>query len=98
METSASETAAPEAASAPVTPEAALAATRIATLGGPAVTIETPRVTANAEPAKADVKKRKQAQHAKARRRRVRLTTVQGSPQPLDAFGQPAALATARSR
>ena len=55
VETSTNEPAAPEPASIPVvTPEAALAATKIAPLGGPAVTIEKPPVTAKAEPGKAD--------------------------------------------
>jgi hypothetical protein len=81
---------APEQASAPVSPEANLASTKIATLGGPPVTIERP-VVAAANTDKDDVKKRKQAQRAKARRRLAHrvLLTAQAPQQPADAFGQP---------
>ena len=72
---------APEQASVLVAPEANLASnlasTKIATLGGPPVTIEQPAPAAPANTDKADAKKRQQAQRTKARRRmaqRARLT------------------------
>ena len=87
----------------PTSPEAAIAATKIATLGGPAVSIETPRPV-KAEGKKTDsaktdsiktgsniIKKRQHARRA-ARRRlaaRARLT-AQLPLQQTDPFGQPA--------
>lgn len=75
----------------PPTPEAILAATKIATLGGPAVVVETP-----AAPKPAEVKKPQRIVSARpahrkerrriARPRPVRQVVVQ---QPLDPFGQP---------
>jgi hypothetical protein len=88
--------AAPEQVSVPNSPEADAASTKIATLGGPAVTIEPPAVSAN--PDKGAVKKRRQAQRAKARRRiaqRARMT-AQAARQPADPFAQP--VTTVRSR
>jgi hypothetical protein len=84
--------AAPEPTIAAVSPEPNLASTKIATLGGPPVTIERPAPAA-ANTDKADVKKHRQAQHAKVRRRivqRARLT-AQIPQQPADLFAQPAA-------
>jgi hypothetical protein len=81
----------PEPTSAIVAPEANLASTKIATLGGPPVTIARPAPAA--DPDKSDVKKHQQAQRAKTRRRmvhRARLT-AQLPQQPADPFAQPAA-------
>jgi hypothetical protein len=89
----ASSVAAPEQASALVAPEADSASTKIATLGGPPVTIERPAPAAPANTDKADAKKRQQAQRTKARRRmaqRARLT-AQLPQQPADPFAQPQA-------
>jgi hypothetical protein len=93
---------APEQASAaPVPPETNLASTnlvstnlaltKIATLGGPPVTIEPPAAQKN--PDKSTAGKPRQAQRAKTRRRmaqRARLT-AQAPPQLADPFAQPAA-------
>ncbi len=95
--------AASEPSAPPTSPEATIAATKIATLGGPAVSIETPRPV-KAEGKKADsaktdsiktgsniIKKRQHARRA-ARRRlaaRARLT-AQLPLQQADPFGQPA--------
>jgi hypothetical protein len=90
--------AASEPAAPPTSLEATIAATKIATLGGPAISIETPRPV-KAESAKSDsaktgsniIKKRQHARRA-ARRRlaaRARLT-AQLPLQQADPFGQPA--------
>jgi hypothetical protein len=88
----------PAAASPP--PQATIAATKIATLGGPAVAIETPK-PAKAENKKPDsakskagsniIKKRQQARRAVKRRRlaaRARLA-AELTQQPANPFGQP---------
>jgi hypothetical protein len=78
----------------PVSPDANMAATKIATLGGPPVTIKTPRPV-KVESAKPDpnvIQKRQQAKRAAQRRRlavRARLA-VQVPQQPGNPFGQPA--------
>jgi hypothetical protein len=82
-----------EPTGAQVSPEADTAATKIATLGGPAVAIETPRPvkTESTEPLPNVVKKRQQAKRAAQRRRlaaRARVT-VQVPPQQVNPFGQP---------
>jgi hypothetical protein len=80
----------PEQASMANSPNADAASTKIATLGSLPVTIEPPTVSAN--PDKSTVKKRRQAQRAKVRRRivhRVRLI-AQTAQQPADPFAQPA--------
>jgi hypothetical protein len=83
-----------EPAGTQVLPDATIAATRIATLGGPAVIIETPGPD-KAERTMPDpnvIKKRQQAKRAARRRRtamRARLT-AQMPQQPVNAFGQPA--------
>ena len=93
-----------------VSPQAKVAATRIATLGGPPVTIEIQRPaktsSAKADGAKPDsaksddAAKKKQEQARKAARRRriaARALLAQQTPkQPLDPFGQPTI--TARTR
>jgi hypothetical protein len=87
-----------EPAAAPASPQATTAATKIATLGGPAVTIETPR-PAKAASAKMDsvktgsniIKKRQHARRAVKRRRlaaRARLA-AELPQQPANPFGQP---------
>jgi hypothetical protein len=92
--------AASEQASAPSPVEADLAATNIATLGGPPVIIEAqpPAKAASAKPDESDLKKRLQARQAAQRRRialRARLAR-QAAAQAADPFAQPAA--TVRSR
>jgi hypothetical protein len=83
-----------EPAGTQVLPDANIAATRIATLGGPAVIIETPGPD-KAESTMPDpnvIKKRQQAKRAARRRRtamRARLT-AQMPQQPVNVFGQPA--------
>jgi hypothetical protein len=89
-----------EQASAPRPVEADLASTRIATLGGPPVTIEAqpPAKAATAKPDESDLKKRLQARQAAQRRRialRARLAR-QAAEAAADPFAQPAA--TVRSR
>jgi hypothetical protein len=86
--------AASEPAGTPVSPDAGIAATKIATLGGPPVTIETlrPVKAASAKPDPIVIKKRQQAKRAIQRRRpaaRPRLAT-QVPQQPANSFGQPA--------
>ena len=86
--------AASESAGTQVAPDANIAATKIATLGGPPVTIETPRPvkTESAKPDPNVVKKRQQAKRAARRRElaaRVRVT-AQMAQQPVNPFGQPA--------
>jgi hypothetical protein len=93
--------AASEPAGTPVSPDAGIAATKIATLGGPPVTIETlrPVKAASAKPDPIVIKKRQQAKRAIPRRRlaaRPRLAT-QVPLQPANPFGQPAPT-IARSR
>jgi hypothetical protein len=89
-----------EEMSPPVSSDASSATTKIATLGGPPVTIEPnpPAKAAGATPDDA-VKKREQARKAAARRRRIaaRARLAQQSPKlPLDPFSQPTI--TVRSR
>jgi hypothetical protein len=87
-----------EPVAAPASPDVSIAATKIATLGGPAVTIETPRPV-KVESAKPNsvktgsniIKKRQHARRA-ARRRlaaRARLTAQLLLQQPANPFGQP---------
>jgi hypothetical protein len=77
---------------AAVSADASLAATKIATLGGPPVAIETPP-PAKAAGAKVDAsaaKKRKQAQRAKERRRIAqRAQRARQAQQAADPFSQP---------
>ena len=87
-----------EPAAASPSPDATIAATKIATLGGPAVTIETPRpakaASANTDSVKTGsniIKKRQHARRAVKRRRlatRARLT-AELPQQPANPFGQP---------
>jgi hypothetical protein len=82
-----------EQASAPASPETDLASIKIATLGGPPITIEPPAQTAEAKADGSVIKKRAQARRAKERHRlaqRARLAR-QAAPQlPADVFSQPA--------
>jgi hypothetical protein len=77
-----------------VSPSPDIAATKIATLGGPAVIIETPppAKAASTKPDPSVIKKRQQAKRAAQRRRlatRARVA-VQVPQQPGNPFGQPA--------
>jgi hypothetical protein len=83
--------AASEQAGAPASPETDLASVKIATLGGPPVTIEPPAQTADPKADGNVIKKRAQARRAKERRRlaqRARLAR-QAPQQPAAAFPQP---------
>ena len=81
-----------EPTAAPVSPEADIAMTKIATLGGPAVSIETrPAKVSDAKPVQSALKNRQQARRAVQRRRtatRAR-TAAQATLQPVSPFGQP---------
>jgi hypothetical protein len=86
--------AASEPTGAQLSPQTDIAATKIATLGGPAVTIERPRPVKD-ESTKPDpkvIKKRQQAKRAAQRRRLAARTrvTAQMPQQPVSPFGQPA--------
>jgi hypothetical protein len=80
---------APEQASAPASPDTDIAATRVATLGGPAVTIEPP--VTSAKPDRSAVKKRKHARRTVQRRKTALSARVAGPTlqQPADLFAQP---------
>ena len=81
-----------EPMAAPVSPEADITMTKIATLGGPAVSIGTrPAKVSDAKPAQSALKNRQQARRAVQRRRtatRAR-TAAQATLQPVSPFGQP---------
>jgi hypothetical protein len=88
--------AASEQAGAPASPDTDLASTKIATLGGPPVTVEPPAQTAHAKADGSLIKKRVQARRAKERRRlaqqRARLARQapqQPAAQTPDLFPQP---------
>jgi hypothetical protein len=84
--------AAPEQTTAPASPGAGLAVAKIATLGGPPVTIEPPAKADGATSDGSVIKKRMQARRAKERRRlaqRARLAR-QAPAQKADPFAQPA--------
>jgi hypothetical protein len=78
--------------SAPALPETDIAATKIATLGGPAVTIGTspPDKAASAKPDRSVMKKRLQARRAAQRRRLAARARLAQQQPPADPFGQPA--------
>jgi len=88
-----------EPIAAPVSPGADIAATKIATLGGPPVNIETPPTqVSHAKPDPSAMKTRQQAMRA-ARHRRIAArarVAAQALLQPANPFGQPAP--TIRSR
>lgn len=89
---------APEQAIAPPAANAGIAATKIATLGGPAVAIEAPpQAKTAAKPDRSVVRKRLQARRA-AQRRRIALRARQAAAQQqaADPFAQPTI--TTRSR
>jgi hypothetical protein len=91
--------AATEQAQAQVMPETSPAATQIATLGGPAVTIEKPASakTSGAKPDSSDIKKRARAQRAKQHRRMAQRARRAAVQQPADPFGlQPTITPAAR--
>ena len=91
-----------EQISAPASPQADIASTKIATLGGPSVTIETPppAKAASAKPDDGAIKKRLQARRAAQRRRiaqRARAAQQAAQQQQLaNPFAQPTV--TVRSR
>jgi hypothetical protein len=87
-----------EQPSAPASPDADLASTKIATLGGPPVTIEAqpPAKTASAMPDRSVIKKRRLQARRAAERRRIALRARLAPQQPPNPFAQPAA--TVRSR
>lgn len=86
--------AAPEPTGVQLSPQANVAATKIATLGGPAVTIEPPRPVnaGSTKPGPNLIKKRQQAKRAARRRKLAARTrvTAQMPQQPVNPFGQPA--------
>jgi hypothetical protein len=84
--------AAPEQASPPASPETDLAMTKIATLGGPPVTVEPPAKVENATTDVSIIKKRVQARRVKERRRLAQraLLARQAHRQPADPFAQAA--------
>jgi hypothetical protein len=103
----AAEPAAPEQMSTQASPEIDAASTKIATLGGPPVTIEPPPAKAVSEKAdRSAVKKRQEARRAAHRRKvaaRARLAAQsqqaqQAQQQPLGLFGQPQAQPPAAAR
>ena len=87
-----------EQPSAAASPDAELASTKIATLGGPPVTIEAqpPAKTASAMPDRSVIKKRRLQARRAAERRRIALRARLAPQQPPNPFAQPAA--TVRSR
>jgi hypothetical protein len=89
--------AASEQISVQASPDADLLSTRIATLGGPAVTIEAqpPAKATSEKPDQNVIKERQKARRAAQRRRRARLA-ASVPPQPADPFAQPTI--TVRSR
>jgi hypothetical protein len=86
--------AAPEPASAPIPANPTSISTRIATLGGPPVTIEPSK--AKSDSAKSDDSAVKKRQHARreVRRRRIVVRRLVRQTTQLDAFGQPVASTT----
>ncbi|MGB9115201.1 hypothetical protein [Bradyrhizobium sp.] len=91
-----------EPMAAPASPGADIAATKIATLGGPPVSIETPpqAKVSDAKPDESAIRKRQQAERAAQRRRlaaaRARLA-AQAAALPAYPFGQPS-VPTTRAR
>jgi hypothetical protein len=84
--------AASEPAATQAAPDANVAATKIATLGGPPVIVGQPVKVESAKPGPDIIKKRQQAKRAAQRRRtavRARVT-AQMPQQPVNSFGQPA--------
>jgi hypothetical protein len=82
-----------EQPSAAASPDADLASTKIATLGGPPVTIEAqpPAKTASAMPDRSVIKKRRLQARRAAERRRIALRARLAPQQPPHPFAQPAA-------
>jgi hypothetical protein len=83
--------AAPEPAAEAPSPEGNIAATRIATLGGPAVTIEQPEAakTTSAKPDRSETRKRAKERRRIAARRAAALRAQQAAQQQADPFAQP---------
>jgi outer membrane biosynthesis protein TonB len=82
-----------EQASAPSTADADMASTKIATLGGPPVTIEEqqPAKAAGAKPDSSVIKKRRLQARRAAERRRMALRARLEAQQPANPFAQPVA-------
>jgi hypothetical protein len=82
-----------EQPSAPASPDAELASTKIATLGGPPVTTEAqpPANAASAKPDKSVIKKRRLQARRAAERRRMALRARLEAQQPANPFAQPVA-------
>ena len=83
---------APEPAAEAPSPEGNIAATKIATLGGPAVTIDQPEAakTTSAKPDRSDARKRAKERRRLAARRAAALRAQQAAaPQLADPFAQP---------
>jgi hypothetical protein len=92
-----------EQMSAPASPEVDAAATKIATLGGPAVNIETPAAAkaVSDKPDRSAIKKRQQARRAAHRRRmaaRARLAQLAPQRPAAEPFTQPLAQPPAAAR
>ena len=83
--------AASEQPSTPASPDAELASTKIATLGGPPVTMEAqpPANAASAKPDKSAIKKRRLQARRAAERRRMALRARLEAQQPANPFAQP---------
>jgi len=82
----------PEPAAEAPSPEGNIAATKIATLGGPAVTIDQPEAakTTSAKPDRSDARKRAKERRRLAARRAAALRAQQAAaPQLADPFAQP---------
>ncbi len=79
----------PEQANVPSSPDADSISTKIASLGGPPVTVEPPAV--NADPDRSRIRKRRHAQRAKPHHRVVHRARriAQAPQQPMDGFSQP---------
>jgi hypothetical protein len=92
------EQATPEQASAPAMPEMSPAASRIATLGGPAVTIEETASSKepDAKPDRSEVKKPARTERAKPHRQTAQHARPAAAQQPADPFGLQPTMTPAR--
>lgn len=93
-------TAQPEPMPSPASSPANIATTKIAMLGGPAVTIEQPpsAKVSDAKPDQSATKKRQQPKHTVHRRRAGARVVAQAPAQPVDPFGRPAPAPVVRRR
>jgi hypothetical protein len=90
--------AAPEPAAAPSSTDRATFSTKIATLGGPPVTIEPAAKASDAKLDKSAIKKRDQPKRVHRRRRIALRAQVAAQTQPVDPFAQPAAVVSPRRK